>query len=980
MPAISRQSPTLGYVLILAVLAANAVLMFVNLRTIVASERWTQHTLEVQNTLEQWLATLTEVESDQRSYLLSGDRSLLKPSEQTAGQLDRLQDQLEALTADNPDQQARLALLRPLTAQRLASLAHTLSVREQFGLEATVKQLQTRRGKQLMDQIHRVVAEMVAEEERLRERRARQTNQAIRRTVYAFTLVNGTALALLAGLVLRQRSQEREQRQAVEALARSEQRLQITLASLAEGVITTDRHGQILFLNPSAERLTGWSSAEVRGQPLSQVLRLLDEQHRQPAADPVARVLDSRQVVHGKPPVLLQARDQRERPVESSAAPIQAADGEFDGVVLVLRDVSERRRQEQQVRQSREQLQRILDNAVDFAILTIDLAGDITSWNTGAERIFGYSTAEILGTPAHNLYRPEERAQGLPERENQRALEAGRAVQDGWLLRKDGQSFWASGILSPMREGQRLVGWLRILRDTTAQQQTEQELERSRTRLDLVVNSSELGLWSCDLPSHEMVWNTKCKEHFGLPPGADINLDAFFQQIHPRDRKRVRKQIGVALARRGVYDLEFRTLGPVEQQRWIRATGRAFCDARGKPQRFDGVTIDITSRVRQEEALREADRQKDEFLATLAHELRNPLAPIRNALHLMARSGERNHEFEQERAMAERQVEHLARLVDDLMDVARISTGKIELHTLRIDLSQVVQRALEAAQPLIAERGHRLTVTGIDQPIWLEGDPTRLEQVLWNLLNNAAKYTEPGGQITIEVQRHARRAEIRVRDNGMGITPELLPRIFNMFVQADTCHARSQGGLGIGLGLASKLVELHGGTITAQSQGPGQGAEFTVTLPAAVAPPPLPERSLRVHHAHANLPLPRHRVLVVDDNRDAAVSLGRLLERLYGQEVRVAHDGPSALATAEQFHPDVILLDIGMPGMDGHEVARRLRQRPDFAHTLLVAITGWGQEADRQRSSQAGFQRHLVKPVDPAEIRALLAESPVEPT
>ncbi len=368
--------------------------------------------------------------------------------------------------------------------------------------------------------------------------------------------------------------------------------------------------------------------------------------------------------------------------------------------------------------------------------------------------------------------------------------------------------------------------------------------------------------------------------------------------------------------------------------------------------------------------LKETDRRKDEFLATLAHELRNPLAPIRNILHLLREPGG-DGPREAERAMAERNVVHLARLIDDLMDVARISRGKIELSRQEADLATIVNQAVETARPLIDERRQGLTVTMPEGRIGLEADPTRLEQVFWNLLNNAAKYTSPGGQIRVTVEVEGPEVLVSVRDSGIGIRPEMLPRVFDMFVQIGEHKNYAQGGLGIGLSLVRTLVEMHGGAILARSDGPGQGSEFVVRLPRLVAgqAPQAPELPPR---AKVDANPPRRRILVVDDNVDAARSLARLLSRLYGQDVRVAHDGPEALAEAETFLPEVVLLDIGLPGMDGNEVARIMRGRAEFRDTLLVALTGWGQESDMERSRAAGFDHHLVKPANPEIIRSLL--------
>jgi signal transduction histidine kinase/CheY-like chemotaxis protein len=397
--------------------------------------------------------------------------------------------------------------------------------------------------------------------------------------------------------------------------------------------------------------------------------------------------------------------------------------------------------------------------------------------------------------------------------------------------------------------------------------------------------------------------------------------------------------------------------------------------AEGEAVLVGGMAIDITDRLAMEETVREADRRKGEFLATLAHELRNPLAPIRHAATLLAGQPSVVGEAGAEVEMIARQVAHLARLVDDLMDIARIERGKIELRRGPMDVAMMLQRAAEAARSSLEERGHRLSLTLPEQPLVVEADPTRLEQVVGNLLGNSIKYTEPGGEIALEAGRDEDQALIRVRDSGVGIPPEMLPRIFEPFVQVAGHAGRSQGGLGIGLGLVKGLVQLHGGSVEAYSAGPGMGSEFVVRLP--VLPHTIPERdgptqsSLR----RDDQPLPRRRVLVVDDNVDAANSLAKLLARLYGQEVRVAHDGAQALEAAEHFLPEVVLLDIGLPGMDGHEVARRLRERPATGQALIVALTGWGLESDRQRSAQSGFDRHLVKPVDPEMLRTLLTET-----
>jgi signal transduction histidine kinase len=386
---------------------------------------------------------------------------------------------------------------------------------------------------------------------------------------------------------------------------------------------------------------------------------------------------------------------------------------------------------------------------------------------------------------------------------------------------------------------------------------------------------------------------------------------------------------------------------------------------------------EVSERARAEAALKEADRHKDEFLAVLAHELRNPLAPIRNAVEIMRRSSLTDPQLVWSRDVVERQVKHLTRLVDDLLDVSRITRGNINLSREPVSVATIIARAIETIQPLIAEQQHELTVDVADEVLEVEGDLTRLTQVLGNLLNNAAKYTDPGGSIALSARREGTDVEIRVRDNGIGIPPELLPRLFQLFTQVDAAAHRAQGGLGIGLALVRQLVQMHGGSVTAYSEGPERGSEFLIRLPL---------RTLRTRQilkpgtapaiAGANgSSKPGHRILLADDNQDALESLATLLQ-CDGHEVHTAGDGAQALEVAEQCRPNVVLLDIGMPKLDGYEVARRIRALPWGKAAVLIALTGWGQDEDRRRSREVGFDSHLVKPLDPEALSNMLSRLP----
>jgi PAS domain S-box-containing protein len=402
------------------------------------------------------------------------------------------------------------------------------------------------------------------------------------------------------------------------------------------------------------------------------------------------------------------------------------------------------------------------------------------------------------------------------------------------------------------------------------------------------------------------------------------------------------------------------------------------------PVRTDGritgavlIVRDITERKQLEkvfqaraEDLAEANRLKDEFLAMLAHELRNPLSPVLTALTLMRQATPESPLLQQARLTIERQVGQMTRLVDDLLDVTRISRGKMELHKERVELRAVVERAVEAVRPFLETRKHQLTLSLPAEPVWLEADPARLQQVLANLLHNSAKYTDPGGHVWLTAEHGEHEVVVRVKDNGIGISAEMLPRVFDLFAQEGRSADRAAGGLGIGLTLVQRLTRMHGGDVQAASAGPGRGSEFTVRLPvlAALAPP----RSENVETTRQAGPALR--ILLVDDMADATDLLGLLL-RMWGHEVQVAYTGPAGLEAAEAFRPDVVLLDIRLPGMSGYEVARHIRERARGKEPLLVAMTGYGQDADRRKAREAGFDHHLVKPIHPDAVQALLASA-----
>jgi PAS domain S-box-containing protein len=379
------------------------------------------------------------------------------------------------------------------------------------------------------------------------------------------------------------------------------------------------------------------------------------------------------------------------------------------------------------------------------------------------------------------------------------------------------------------------------------------------------------------------------------------------------------------------------------------------------------VVTDLTEQ-KKHQYVQETNHRKDEFLAMLAHELRNPLAPLRSALELLRLSQDET-TLHAVRGIMERQIRHLVRLVDDLLDVSRVMRGRIELRKEHLSLDSVVAHAVEESKPLADEQGHTLQVKLPAEPVWVDADPIRLTQIIANLLNNAAKYTKPGGRISLAIEQQDSLAVIRVRDSGIGIAPEMLPHVFDLFSQADCSLDRSQGGLGVGLAVVRMLTEMHGGSIEAHSEGLGLGSEFVLRLPLS---PKAKKKETAEWRPSAISP---RRVLVVDDNQSAAEVLSMLLTRCWGHEVLVAHDGQSALEKAKTFHPEMVLLDIGLPGLNGYQVAERLRQQPETIDAVIVALTGYGQDEDRRRSSEAGFDEHLIKPVSVAHLEVLFTHA-----
>lgn len=508
--------------------------------------------------------------------------------------------------------------------------------------------------------------------------------------------------------------------------------------------------------------------------------------------------------------------------------------------------------------------------------------------------------------------------------------------------------------------------WLGTAVNVNDLKQTEAALRESEERFRTLADNMSQLAWMANARGH-LFWFNERWFDFTASTLDEMAGWGWTKLAHPDHRERVVERIQRSWDTGEPWEDTFPLRGRDGRYRWFLSRALPIRDARGNVTRWFGTNTDITEQRAAEEALRDADRRKDEFLATLAHELRNPLAPIRSGLDVLVRARDAETRSRAEHTI-ERQLGHMVRLVDDLLDVARISRGQVQLQRTRVPLSAVVETAVETSRPIVERGHHELTVDVPGEPLWIDGDLTRLAQVVANLLDNAAKYTPEGGRIDLRAHADGDDIVIRVTDSGIGIDAQVLPHVFELFTRGAAQAVRMQRGLGIGLSLVRELVEMHGGAVTAESRGQGHGSTFEVRLPLAVQAPAVESASSPRTREHSGV----RRVLVVDDNVDAAEMLAAMLE-LRGHETRLAHDGLQALAVARESRPDVVFLDIGLPEMDGYDVARELRADPTMAGTVLVALTGWGSEDDKQRAHEAGFDVHLTKPVDVAVVDEVVA-------
>jgi PAS domain S-box-containing protein len=782
-------------------------------------------------------------------------------------------------------------------------------------------------------------------------------------------LLRITALRNAEEILIARNRAEQELRDAKEALEFKIQELdqqrewfQVTLSSIGDAVITTDAVGAVTFLNPIAEAITGWTLVEAVGEPLSKVFTIVNEITRQPVEHPVTQVLREGRIVGLSGHTSLVRRDGTSTAIEDSAAPIRDRTGKVTGTVMVFHDVTAQRNAEAALSASEVRFRTIFNQAA-VGIAVTDLTGRFVQANQKFVQVFGYSIEELQQRTFLDLTHPSDLPAAQDSLRRLVSQESTDLVLEKRCIRKDGATIWSLSTITLVKDTagrpQHLIG---IVEDITERKLAEE----AQSRLVAVITSSDDAIISMTLDGVLLSWNGGAERMYGYT--ADEMIGRTTRALIPSDRLGEEPSI-LERIRRGERIEHYETIRRRKDGALLDVSIAVspIQDSRGKIIGASKITRDITQSKRIEGELRETDRLKDEFLATLAHELRNPLAPIRQAALISQSDTATEAQKRWSHGVISRQVRHMSLLLDDLLDISRITRGTLDLRLESTELADILEAAVETARPIIDAKRHTFTIEAPEETVQFMADPLRLAQILSNLLTNAAKYTDPGGHIQLRVVCVARDICFVVKDSGIGISANALKNIFEMFSQVKSAQDRSEGGLGIGLSLTKGLVELHGGRIEARSGGPGLGSEFIVHLPRRASKL---DSGPAVSGANRERPV-RRCILLADDNRDAAESMAMLLE-MDGHDVHVVHDGRAAVSAFTAFKPEIALIDIGMPGLNGYEVARLIRQDALGQSLTLIALTGWGQERDKDRALAAGFNHHFTKPVEPDRISEII--------
>jgi PAS domain S-box-containing protein len=785
------------------------------------------------------------------------------------------------------------------------------------------------------------------------------------------TAADDTRLQLLidtAAVVIERHREAGERVAAVNALRENERRYRELIMALPAAVYTTDDRGRITLFNEAAVNLWGREPAAEENWSVVYKVARPDGTPVPVEQNPVAPIVGESGTVAGVE-AIVERSDGVRKNVLVYPELTRNASGSIAGGINIILDITDRKLAEEALSRSEAFARGVVANSPD-CVNILDLDARLVWMSEQGLRLMEIADFELLrGVPWLEFW-----SIAKDRRAAEAALELGKAGGvgrfEGYCPNGLGEAKWwdvaISAIPGPDGRPERLLA---VSRDITDRRLAQEALRESEERFRNMADNAPVMVWVSDRDGVFTFLSKSWSEFTGqsAPEGLGRGWTAAIEEA---DRERVIETFEACNREGKGFGFEFRIVRHDGVPRWAMVAAVPRRSPDGRFLGFTGSIIDITERKQAEDALRLADRRKDEFLATLAHELRNPLAPIRNGLQIMRLAQGSGEPFARTQAMMERQLEQMVRLIDDLLDLSRISRGKVELHRTRVDIGTVLQSALETSRPVIEQFEHRLAVEFPSVPVLVDADVTRLAQVFANLLNNAAKYTPRGGRIMVMVEPGDGEVEIKIRDTGVGIPPDMRARVFEMFTQVDRSLERTQGGLGIGLSISKQLVEMHGGVISVESDGVGLGSEFVVRLPTASAEGHVTP-AIRRERPSGGRGAAR-RILVADDNDDSVWSLATML-RMMGHEVRTATDGLRAVMEAAEFQPDVIFLDIGMPNLNGYDACRRIRQETWGKSAAVVAVTGWGQDEDIARSMAAGFDSHLVKPVGFDALRALLA-------
>lgn len=925
-----------------------------NERSLVEGARWVDYTRDTIGQLDGLQSSLKDAETGCRGYLLTGRGEYLEPYHAGLVNVGTSLQRLGALPSGDARHRSRVANIRTLVATALAEMRDAIAARDTKGLQAGADAVTAGRGKAAMDSIRAAIARMKSDEVALLQLRTATSQRAARTAQISLVLVGALLFAFLALIWALIRLDLMKRFAAERELRLSETELRTTLRSIGDAVVACDGEGRITLMNPIAEGLTGWAEGEARGRPAAEILRLIHESDRTEVPSPLARALT------GAPTSLehrtiLRSRTGAEYPIADSASPIRNEKGETRGAVLVFRDITEKRQAEREL----QRLAAIVSSSED-AIVAEGLDGTVTTWNAGAERLFGYTAAEVVGRPVSVLDPP-----GSDESTQSRLVRIGRGERvqqfDTTRLHRDGRRLEVSVSISPIRSADGvLIGASKIFRDIRQRKESEAALRSSEERFRVLSNAVPSFVWVSEEGRGATFLNRRWYEYTGRTEKDSLG-DGWTGAIHPDDAETVRQKWEYALASGEPFETELRYRRKDGEHRWFVA--RAIRAQSGGRRIWIATATDIDDLKNTAAALRAAKEAaehaaeaKDRFLAVLSHELRTPLTPALATSQLLERRTDVADDVREALQLLRRNIELEALLVDDLLDLNKITRGLIELRKQPVDLHGIVENVADICRSELLTKGQHLEIDLRAREHHGDADSARMQQVLWNLLKNAIKFTPVGGSISIGSDNpRPGQIALTVSDSGVGIPAGVMGRIFEPFEQGPKTLSPRSGGLGLGLSISKKLVELHDGTIRARSEGEGRGATFTVELRAF--------RETRVALS-AGAPAPsatpkKLSILLVEDHGDTAVALSQIL-REEGHQVATAGSASDAVATFRERPFDLLITDLGLPDASGRTLLGSLREiRPVSG----IVISGYGMDSDVAKSREAGFEDHLTKPV-----------------